>query len=218
MWEELWKSPEIQWLPLKYFLTHHLEFDYEVNRFEFAPVMLFFFSSPTGFKCHQNMSQCSFLTIMINVVRRRNVTKSIPNIFLTKKTQQPQPHTELYFRWETVLGGRQKTNHSLPYWGSDRDLQGLGNLAISVDFRPDKGRLLEEKKNTRMWLSECLLAMVQWNIWQGLTYLVFITNVTQENSHTVVKDTFKNMLDTENKLKLLFFFFFFLGEGIASYF
>lgn len=43
MWEELWKSPEIQWLPLKYFLTHHLEFDYEVNRFEFAPVMFFFF-------------------------------------------------------------------------------------------------------------------------------------------------------------------------------
>lgn len=30
------KSPEIQWFPVKHFLTHHLEFDYEINRLEFC--------------------------------------------------------------------------------------------------------------------------------------------------------------------------------------
>lgn len=36
IWKELWKSPQIQWFPVKHFLTHHLEFDYEVNRLEFC--------------------------------------------------------------------------------------------------------------------------------------------------------------------------------------
>lgn len=86
----------------------------------------------------------------------------------------------------------------------DRDLQGLGGLAISVDFRPDKERLLEEKENQHM-SSECWLSMARWNTWLDLKYLVSVTNVTQENSHTSAgwRHVLTNVLDTEGQLKIL---------------
>lgn len=111
--------------------------------------MLFFLSH--WFQVPSKHVSVLSLMIMINVVRGRDVTKNILKIFLRKKKNL---NPTLIFISEEKLcsvGGR-KWNACCPAVALiDRDLQGLGGLAISVDFRSDKERLLEKKK-TRMWV------------------------------------------------------------------
>lgn len=202
IWKELWKSPEIQWFPVKYFLTHHLEFDYEVNRLEFCtrdvifPLPLVSSAIKTCLSALSNDNdKCSR--------GKRCHEKHTKDFSEEKKNLNPT----LNFISEEKLcsvGGR-KWNACCPAEALiDRDLQGLGDLAISMDFRPNKERLLKEKENQNM-NSECWLSMALWSIWLDLIYLVSMTSITWENSHTNdgQRHLFTNILGTENRLKYL---------------
>lgn len=208
IWKELWKSPEIQWFPVKHFLTHHLEFDYEVNRLEFCtrdvifPLPLVSSAIKTCLSALSNDNdKCSR--------GKRCHEKHTKDFSEEKKNLNPT----LNFISEEKLcsvGGR-KWNACCPAEALiDRDLQELGDLAISTDFRPNKERLLEEKENQNT-NSECWLSMAQWSIWLDLIYLVPMTSITPENSHTNdgQRHLFTNVLGTESRLKILAL----LGEG-----
>lgn len=118
IWKELWKSPLIQWFPVKHFLTHHLEFDYEVNRLEFCtrdvifPLPLVSNAIKTCLSALSNDNdKCS---------RGKRCHEKHTKDFSEGKKKELQPHAELYFREEIMLSGRQKMKCLLPCWGSDR--------------------------------------------------------------------------------------------------
>lgn len=151
IWKELWNSPEIQWFAVKHFLTHHLEFNYKVNRLEFCtrdvifPLPLISSAIKTylsalsndndkrswGKRCHEKHTR----DFSEGGRKKKNLNPTLNFISVEKLCS---------------VGGR-KWNACCPAEALiDRDLQGLGGLALSVDFRTDKERLLE--KNTRIWI------------------------------------------------------------------
>lgn len=150
IWKELWKSPQIQWFPVKHFLTHHLEFDYEVNRLEFCtrdvifPLPLVSSAIKTCLSALSNDNdKCS---------RGKRCHEKHTKDFSEGKKRTSTPRWTLFQRRNYAQWESKKWNACCPAEALiDRDLQGLRDLAISVDFSPDKERLLEKKK-TRIWI------------------------------------------------------------------
>lgn len=152
IWKELWKSPEIQWFPVKHFLTHHLEFDYEVNRLEFCtryvifPLPLVSSAIKTYLSALSNHNdKCSW--------GKRCHEKHTKDFSEGEKKKKKNLNPMLNFIAEKLcsVGGR-KWNacccaEALIY----RDPQEPGGLAISMYFRPDKEGLIDKKK-TSIWV------------------------------------------------------------------
>lgn len=162
--------------------------------------MLFFLSH--WFQVPSKHISVLSLIIMINVVGGRDVTKNIPKIFLReKKKKEPQPHAELYCR-EIMLSGRQKMKCLLLCWGSDiQGSAGAWRFGYFHVFQARQRRACWEKENQNR-SSDCWLSMAQWNICLDLKYLVSVTSVTQENSHTNGGQRHLLLL-TESQLKIL---------------
>lgn len=202
IWKELWKSPEIQWFPVKHFLMHHLEFDYEVNRLEFYTRDVIFPLPPVS----SAIKTClSALTNDNDKCSRGKRCHEKHMKDFSEEKKEPQPHAELHFRGKIMLNGRQKMKCLLPCWGSDRQGPvGAWGFGCFSGFQTRQGKAFWEKGNQNM-NSECWLSMAEWNIWLDLKYLVSVTNVTQENSHTNEgwRRLLTNVRDTEGQLKIL---------------
>lgn len=150
IWKELWKSPEIQWFPVKHFLTHHLEFDYEVNRLEFCTRDVIFPLPPVSSAIKTRLSALTNDNDKCSRGKRCH-EKTYERFFWGKK-KNLNPTLNFISEEKLCSVGGRKWNTCCPAEALiDRDLQELGGLAISVDFRPDKERLFE-KKETRIWI------------------------------------------------------------------
>lgn len=206
MWKELWKSLEIQWLPLKYFLTHHLELDYEVNRLEFAPVMLFYFLShwfqvpSKHVSVFSSNDKCS--------LGKRCHKKHIKYFSDKKKKRTSTPHWALfqmrnYARWEA----ENKSLAALLRLWLTETCRGLEIWLFQWTSDGTREGFLRKRTLEYDWvlvvhgpvkyLARSKISCVHYQCYTG------------KQPYSGQRHLFKNLLGTENELKLPFF----LGEG-----